>query len=260
MDLSVRKPQTPSKNTEFKERTKDRKPPPIKLIKESANTDTLTTPDINKAAQTPLLREVFNRNQEHLGASEALANLGDLSGNIKEEIVTSNPPSVSPLERDVLEGPDKVMDKGDEIITMQMTGQEQTVVKQVALRVAEQATLLPTQPVDMTAQEVEKVERKRQRNRVAATKCRKRKIERITVLEGEVKNLNDTLQKNLKEKRELEIEIEEIRNRIKIHIKQGCTGLEEYLIDWVWKSKNFTKISASFFLIFETCPSSKYPN
>lgn len=83
----------------------------------------------------------------------------------------------------------------------------------------------------MTAQEVEKVERKRQRNRVAATKCRKRKIERITVLEGEVKNLNDTLQKNLKEKRELEIEIEEIRNRIKIHIKQGCTGLEEYLID-----------------------------
>merc|ERR1712227_602727 len=141
----------------------------------------------------------------------ALANLGDLSGNIKEEIVTSNPPSVSPLERDVLEGPDKVMDKGDEIITMQMTGQEQTV--------------------DMTAQEVEKVERKRQRNRVAATKCRKRKIERITVLEGEVKNLNDTLQKNLKEKRELEIEIEEIRNRIKIHIKQGCTGLEEYLID-----------------------------
>ena len=94
--------------------------------------------------QTPLLREVFNRNQEHLGASEALANLGDLSGNIKEEIVTSNPPSVSPLERDVLEGPDKVMDKGDEIITMQMTGQEQTVVKQVALRVAEQATLLPS--------------------------------------------------------------------------------------------------------------------
>ena len=84
-----------------------------------------------------------------MGASEALANLGDLSGNIKEEIVTSNPPSVSPLERDVLEGPDKVMDKGDEIITMQMTGQEQTVVKQVALRVAEQATLLPSKYIDV---------------------------------------------------------------------------------------------------------------
>jgi hypothetical protein len=177
------------------------------------------------------LREVFNRNQEHLGASEALANLGDLSGNIKEEIVTSNPPSVDPQLSDPLED-EKSMDKADEIIQMaQISGQEQTIVKQVALRVAEQATLLPTQPVDMTAQEVEKVERKRQRNRVAATKCRKRKIERITVLEGEVKNLNDTLQKNLKEKRELEIEIEEIRNRIKIHIKQGCTGLEEYLID-----------------------------
>ena len=86
-------------------------------------------------------------------------------------------------------------------------------------------------PVDMNHQEVEKVERKRQRNRVAATKCRKRKIERITILEQEVRELNESLQSKMKEKRELEIEVEEIRNRIKIHIKQGCTGLEEYLID-----------------------------
>ena len=92
------------------------------------------------------MREVFNRNQEHLGASEALANLGDLSGNIKEEIVTSNPPSVDPQLSDPLEG-EKSMDKADEIIQMaQISGQEQTIVKQVALRVAEQATLLPSKP------------------------------------------------------------------------------------------------------------------
>lgn len=83
----------------------------------------------------------------------------------------------------------------------------------------------------MHAQEYEKVERKRQRNRVAATKCRKRKIERITELEQEVRELNDNLATRQKTKRELEIEIEEIRNRIKIHIKQGCQGLDEYLID-----------------------------
>ena len=87
------------------------------------------------------------------------------------------------------------------------------------------------QPIDMTAQEEEKLDRKRQRNRVAATKCRKRKIERITQLEQEVRELNDSLQKRLKQKRELEIEVDEIRNRLKIHIKQGCSGLEEYLQD-----------------------------
>jgi predicted RNase H-like nuclease (RuvC/YqgF family) len=91
--------------------------------------------------------------------------------------------------------------------------------------------VLPHQPIDMTAQEEEKLDRKRQRNRVAATKCRKRKIERITQLEQEVRELNDALQKRLKQKRELEIEVDEIRNRLKIHIKQGCSGLEEYLQD-----------------------------
>ena len=80
--------------------------------------------------------------------------------------------------------------------------------------------------------EVEKQDRKRQRNRIAATKCRKRKIERITQLEHEVRELNDQLQKRIKAKRELEIEVDEIRNRLKIHIKQGCSGLEEYLQDW----------------------------
>merc|ERR1719326_1691686 len=85
---------------------------------------------------------------------------------------------------------------------------------------------LPTVPIDMSAQEREKLDRKRQRNRVAATKCRKRKIERITQLEQEVRELNDALQKRLKQKRELEIEVDEIRNRLKIHIKQGCSGPE----------------------------------
>lgn len=94
-----------------------------------------------------------------------------------------------------------------------------------------QAVSIPTQPIDMDTIEVEKQDRKRQRNRIAATKCRKRKIERITQLEHEVRELNDQLQKRIKAKRELEIEVDEIRNRLKIHIKQGCSGLEEYLQD-----------------------------
>lgn len=47
----------------------------------------------------------------------------------------------------------------------------------------------PLSPIDMETQEKIKLERKRQRNRVAASKCRKRKLERISKLEDKVKDL-----------------------------------------------------------------------
>ncbi|XP_016334027.1 transcription factor AP-1-like, partial [Sinocyclocheilus anshuiensis] len=47
----------------------------------------------------------------------------------------------------------------------------------------------PLSPIDMESQERIKAERKRMRNRVAASKCRKRKLERISRLEDKVKTL-----------------------------------------------------------------------
>ncbi|ERL88561.1 hypothetical protein D910_05946 [Dendroctonus ponderosae] len=47
----------------------------------------------------------------------------------------------------------------------------------------------PMSPVDMEYQERIKLERKRQRNRLAASKCRSRKLERISKLEDKVKLL-----------------------------------------------------------------------
>ena len=44
-------------------------------------------------------------------------------------------------------------------------------------------------PIDMGSQEEQKLERKRSRNRVAATKCRKKKLEKISKLEERVKVL-----------------------------------------------------------------------
>ena len=44
-------------------------------------------------------------------------------------------------------------------------------------------------PIDMETQERIKAERKKLRNRVAASKCRKRKLERIARLEDKVKDL-----------------------------------------------------------------------
>lgn len=179
------------------------------------------------------------RNQQELGAG-SLGGLGDIGGNIKEEI-ESNPPSVdasiSSDKTEDISGEATIVgnnrgnmndtdDRMNEPMTLAGINGQEAVMAQLMQKIP-----LPTVPVDMNHQEVEKVERKRQRNRVAATKCRKRKIERITILEQEVRELNESLQSKMKEKRELEIEVEEIRNRIKIHIKQGCTGLEEYLID-----------------------------
>ncbi|CAG01671.1 unnamed protein product [Tetraodon nigroviridis] len=47
----------------------------------------------------------------------------------------------------------------------------------------------PLSPIDMESQERIKAERKRMRNRIAASKCRKRKLERISRLEEKVKTL-----------------------------------------------------------------------
>ncbi|KAG5899775.1 hypothetical protein JTB14_006110 [Gonioctena quinquepunctata] len=49
----------------------------------------------------------------------------------------------------------------------------------------------PLSPVDMEYQERMKLERKRQRNRLAASKCRSRKLERISKLEDKVKLLKN---------------------------------------------------------------------
>lgn len=49
----------------------------------------------------------------------------------------------------------------------------------------------PMSPVDMEYQERIKLERKRQRNRLAASKCRSRKLERISKLEDKVKILKN---------------------------------------------------------------------
>lgn len=49
----------------------------------------------------------------------------------------------------------------------------------------------PMSPINMESQEKQKLERKRQRNRVAASKCRRRKLERIAKLEDKVKALKN---------------------------------------------------------------------
>lgn len=77
-------------------------------------------------------------------------------------------------------------------------------------------------PIDMESQEKIKLERKRQRNRVAASKCRKRKLERISKLEDKVKLLKGentelgSIIKTLKE------HVCQLKQQVIEHISKGC--------------------------------------
>uniref|UniRef100_A0A1L8DH85 Putative transcriptional activator of the jun family n=1 Tax=Nyssomyia neivai TaxID=330878 RepID=A0A1L8DH85_9DIPT len=77
-------------------------------------------------------------------------------------------------------------------------------------------------PIDMENQEKIKLERKRQRNRVAASKCRKRKLERISKLEDKVKCLKGENSEltgvvyNLKE------HVMQLKQQVMEHMNAGC--------------------------------------
>lgn len=80
----------------------------------------------------------------------------------------------------------------------------------------------PMSPIDMESQERIKAERKRLRNRVAATKCRRRKLERISRLEDKVKVLksdNAGLSNTASVLRE---QVAQLKQKVLRHMNSGC--------------------------------------
>ncbi|KAJ8684267.1 hypothetical protein QAD02_020059 [Eretmocerus hayati] len=80
----------------------------------------------------------------------------------------------------------------------------------------------PMSPIDMESQEKIKLERKRQRNRVAASKCRRRKLERISRLEDKVKLLkgeNSDLSQVVNRLRE---HVARLKEQVIDHMHSGC--------------------------------------
>lgn len=80
----------------------------------------------------------------------------------------------------------------------------------------------PMSPIDMETQERIKAERKKLRNRVAASKCRKRKLERIARLEDKVKDLktqNSDLSNTATKLRE---QVCALKQGVMEHVKNGC--------------------------------------
>lgn len=80
----------------------------------------------------------------------------------------------------------------------------------------------PMSPIDLENQERIKAERKRLRNRLAASKCRRRKLERISRLEDKVKVLktdNAGLSNTATLLRE---QVAQLKQKVMTHVSSGC--------------------------------------
>ncbi|XP_033506321.1 transcription factor Jun-like [Epinephelus lanceolatus] len=80
----------------------------------------------------------------------------------------------------------------------------------------------PLSPINMENQERIKAERKRMRNRVAASKCRKRKLERISRLEDRVKNLKSQNTELVSSANVLRDELALLKQKVMDHVNSGC--------------------------------------
>jgi len=77
-------------------------------------------------------------------------------------------------------------------------------------------------PIDMESQEVIKFERKRLRNRLAASKCRKRKLERISNLDEKVSDLKEENGELMGIVKRLKESICNLKQEVMEHVQHGC--------------------------------------
>ncbi|XP_037078227.1 LOW QUALITY PROTEIN: transcription factor jun-D-like [Pollicipes pollicipes] len=80
----------------------------------------------------------------------------------------------------------------------------------------------PPSPVDMAEQERIKLERKRLRNRIAATKCRKRKLERIARLEDRVRQIKSENSELAAVAGRLREQVMALKKEVQQHSQNGC--------------------------------------
>lgn len=96
------------------------------------------------------------------------------------------------------------------------------IVKEEPQTVPNISSSPPVSPVDMEYQERMKLERKRQRNRLAASKCRSRKLERISKLEEKVKMLKNENAELGSMVNQLKEHVGLLKVEVMQHFKAGC--------------------------------------
>merc|ERR1712018_110557 len=77
-------------------------------------------------------------------------------------------------------------------------------------------------PIDMESQEIIKLERKRLRNRLAASKCRKRKLERISNLDEKVSDLKEENADLAAVVKKMKSSVAVLKQEVMEHVNSGC--------------------------------------
>jgi transcription factor AP-1 len=96
------------------------------------------------------------------------------------------------------------------------------VVKDEPQTVPSLGSTPPLSPINMECQEKIKLERKRQRNRIAASKCRRRKLERISRLEDKVKLLKGENTELGSVVHKLKEQVCQLKEQVMDHVHSGC--------------------------------------
>lgn len=81
---------------------------------------------------------------------------------------------------------------------------------------------LQSTPIDLKMQEIIKHERKKLRNRLAAQRCRKRKIEREEELKEKVKDLKLVYNELTNTRSELRKQVIDLKQKVMNHVNMGC--------------------------------------
>lgn len=80
----------------------------------------------------------------------------------------------------------------------------------------------PLSPIEIDSQDSVKAERKRLRNRIAASKCRMRKLERISRLEDKVKSLKSHNTDLASTASLLRDQVAQLKQKVLTHVNSGC--------------------------------------
>ncbi|KAK7790407.1 hypothetical protein R5R35_010759 [Gryllus longicercus] len=100
--------------------------------------------------------------------------------------------------------------------------EQAVVVKDEPQTVPSLGSTPPLSPINMECQEKIKLERKRQRNRIAASKCRRRKLERISRLEDKVKLLKGENSELGSVVHKLKEQVCQLKEQVMDHVHSGC--------------------------------------
>ncbi len=204
---------------------------PLLLSSPDFNKCNLRSPDIAKilletstTLQTPTpttMRQLFPKSncEDEIYAESYDNTLSDISADTSNDTMIIVPKSNAIMNGYVYDNsyPTAILDCGaliPEGVKIKEEPQPQTVPSV--------GSSPPVSPINMDAQEQIKKDRKKARNREAAAKCRKKKLEKIAQLEGKVKQLKEENNELSSVARRLKEEVASLQVKILKHHRNGC--------------------------------------